>query len=363
MDKKEKALRFGISILESVSDLLTAAVVGILLVAGLIHYFNWKYDREKEPNPPETATPVIATPEPVSPELLKVLDYQSIELVDGRYLITLEPFSDIPLNVYRTIKHADGKPFRITCGDQWAESGDGSCYCILNGEEIPTLEDLASRSYYLSQRLHDEEVLTPEELAVWDRYHELEKSQKITGEPQDVTQALADELGMSRDDAFCYSYNIFRLCDGHHKRLTPHELWDYAIGMMGEYDPDPSGDYENTLYFAMIIIDYVVDHHFHLEDQEKLNQMMTEAYAFLSEKQAEALPRNMPIYIAFIDEIMASFPEDGEFALSDYPTLDAFPNLSGSFHSALEMPGRDEDWERIKTALLYAAEQVENKAA
>ena len=40
MDKKEKALRFGISILESVSDLLTAAVVGILLVAGLIHYFN-----------------------------------------------------------------------------------------------------------------------------------------------------------------------------------------------------------------------------------------------------------------------------------------------------------------------------------
>ena len=54
MDKKEKALRFGISILESVSDLLTAAVVGILLIAGLIHYFNWKYDREQEPNPPET---------------------------------------------------------------------------------------------------------------------------------------------------------------------------------------------------------------------------------------------------------------------------------------------------------------------
>ena len=54
MDKKEKAPRFGISILESLNDLLTAAVVGILLVAGLIHYFNWKYDREQEPNPPET---------------------------------------------------------------------------------------------------------------------------------------------------------------------------------------------------------------------------------------------------------------------------------------------------------------------
>ena len=74
---------------------------------------------------------------------------------------------------------ADDKPFRITLEDQWAESGDGSCYCILNGEKIPTLEDLASRSYKLTQRLHTEEVLTPEELAVWDRYHELEESRRI----------------------------------------------------------------------------------------------------------------------------------------------------------------------------------------
>nr|MBQ1577374.1 hypothetical protein [Oscillospiraceae bacterium] len=126
MDKKEKALRFGISILESVSDLLTAAVVGILLVAGLIHYFNWKYDREKEQNPP-----VTVTPEAVSPVLLRAIDYQSVELVDGRYLITLMPNSDLEENTYRTISNADGKPFRITCDDQWAESGDGSCYCIL----------------------------------------------------------------------------------------------------------------------------------------------------------------------------------------------------------------------------------------
>ncbi len=61
MDMKEKALRFCISILESLNDLLTAAVVGILLVASLIHYFNWKYDKEQEPNPPETAAPVTAT--------------------------------------------------------------------------------------------------------------------------------------------------------------------------------------------------------------------------------------------------------------------------------------------------------------
>ena len=29
----------------------------------------------------------------------------------------------------------------------------------------------------------------------------------------------------------------------------------------------------------------------------------------------------------------------------------------------MEMPGHAEDWESVKTALLYAAEQTENKAA
>ena len=33
------------------------------------------------------------------------------------------------------------------------------------------------------------------------------------------------------------------------------------------------------------------------------------------------------------------------------------------FRSLMEMPGHAEDRERIKTALLYAAEQAENKAA
>ena len=54
MDKKEKALRFGISLLQSVNYLLTVFVVCSLLVVGLIYYSNWKYDREQEANPPET---------------------------------------------------------------------------------------------------------------------------------------------------------------------------------------------------------------------------------------------------------------------------------------------------------------------
>ena len=356
MDKKEKALRFGISILESVSDLLTAAVVGILLVAGLIHYFNWKYDREQELNPPETATPVIATPEPVSPELLKVLDQQSTELVDGRYLITLEPYSDIPLNVYRTIKHADGKPFRITLEDQWAESGDGSCYCILNGEKIPTLEDLASRSYKLTQRLHTEEVLTPEELAVWDRYHELEESRRTTGEPQDVTQALADELGMSRDDAFGYSYNIFRLTDGNHHRLAPYDFWDNIVGLIAYCEPEETPTPHGTLDPAMRILIFTIDYHLHLEDQEKLNQMMTEAYDLLSEDLKNQFPVHLPYYINLIGEIMSTYPENRE-------RYDELTWISDFFNAMMVLPGHAEDWENVKTALLYAAEQAENKAS
>ena len=356
MDKKEKALDLGIRLLDSLNYMLTLALIAILFVSGLFYYIHWKYGREPEQNPPETATPVIATPEPVSPELLKVLDQQSTELVDGRYLITLEPYSDIPLNVYRTIKHADGKPFRITCGDQWAESGDGSCYCILNGEKIPTLEDLASPSYHLTQRLHTEEVLTAEELAVWDRYLELEKSRRITGEPQDVTQVLADELGMSRDDAFGYSYNIFRLTDGNHHRLAPYDFWDNIVGLIAYCEPEETPTPHGTLDPAMRILIFTIDYHLHLEDQEKLNQMMTEAYELLSEDLKNQFPVHLPYYINLIDEIMSTYPENRE-------RYDELTWISDFFNAMMVLPGHAEDWESVKTALLYAAEQVENKAA
>jgi len=37
--------------------------------------------------------------------------------------------------------------------------------------------------------------------------------------------------------------------------------------------------------------------------------------------------------------------------------------ISDFFNAMMVLPGRDEDWERVRTALLYAAEQAENKAA
>ena len=67
MDKKEKAMDFGIRLLDSLNYMLTLALIAILFVSGLFYYIHWKYGREQELNPTETATPVIVTPEPVSP--------------------------------------------------------------------------------------------------------------------------------------------------------------------------------------------------------------------------------------------------------------------------------------------------------
>ena len=66
LDKKEKAMDFGIRLLDSLNYLLTLTLIAILFVSGLFYYIHRKYGREQEPNPPETAAPVIATPEPVS---------------------------------------------------------------------------------------------------------------------------------------------------------------------------------------------------------------------------------------------------------------------------------------------------------
>ena len=54
MDKKEKAMDFGIRLLDSLNYLLTLTLIAILFVSGLFYYIHWKYGREPEQNPPET---------------------------------------------------------------------------------------------------------------------------------------------------------------------------------------------------------------------------------------------------------------------------------------------------------------------
>jgi len=53
---------------------------------------------------------------------------------------------------------------------------------------------------------------------------------------------------------------------------------------------------------------------------------------------------------------MSTYPENRE-------RYDELTWISDFFNAMMVLPGRNADWERIKTALLYAAEQAENKAA
>ena len=106
----------------------------------------------------------------------------------------------------------------------------------------------------------------------------------------------------------------------------------------------------------MRILIFTIDYHLHLEDQEKLNKMMTEAYDLLSEDLKNQFPVHLPYYINLIDEIMSTYPENRE-------RYNELTWISDFFNAMMVLPGHAEDWESVKTALLYAAEQAENKAA
>ena len=340
MDDKNDRESIGVVFLENLTELSAAIVIGGLLLFGFLEFTNWKYDREKRPEPPQVT---------VNPEFGgNMKDFKHLYIEDDTYIIEVRPEADIATTFYQVSKRVDDRPLKLFDEHHTIESGDDTCYCFLDGEPIATLEDLAEQSYRLQQRLHDESVLTPEELRIWDRYKELTEQNRRKGIPEDPTQTIADELGMSRDDAFAYTYRLFRLSDGQHERLSPTLFWDNILMQILSYHPSDA----DSSYFAadatIRILNFVTDYHLHLDDQETINQLMAEAVALLTKEEKEQMPESMPGIIALIDETLATYPKNrSQFEMFEW-------NIQ-FLDNAVEMPGAKEDWARVKTALENAS--------
>lgn len=336
MDDKNEKESIGVVFLENLTEYLAAIVIGGLLLFGFLEYTNWKYDRQKDPEPPMVT---------VNPEFDgNIKDFKHLYIEDDTYIIELRPEADIATTYYQVSKRVDDRPLRLFNEDNTIESGDDTCYCFLDGEPIATLEDLAKWSNGLEVRLRCERIMTPEELQNWDRYKELTEQNKRKGIPEDPTQAIADELGMSRDDAFAYTYRLFRLSDGQHEQLSPALFWDNILMQIISYNPEAA----DPSYFAadatIRILNFVTDYHLHLDDQETINQLMSDAVTLLTEEEKEQLPESMPGMISLIDETLASYPENRSM-------FEMFEWNIQFLDNAVKTPGAKEDWARVKTAL------------
>ena len=332
--EEDKKTEIQLEIIESLNSFLDYFLAAIILFAVVCAWWSYKSSSREEDSPPQ---------ETMNPELIKeVGSSQNIHLEDGGYVIELEPLEDLGLAYYYCQPHADGRPLKIISGDQTIQSGDGSCYCYMNGEPIATLEDLADRWDLLRNRLYLMSVVTPEDLDRYDRYWDI----MVTKGSPEANRVFSEELGMSEDDVVSYMRNIFYLQRGHHEPLSPELFQKEIFTPALTYHPGTDGCNISAGYATAMITYFISDYHIHLEEQDYINQLMIDATALLTEDEKAQLREGMPDLIALEDETIATYPanrsiyeECGNYELTDL---------------AIDIPGYKDDWAKTRAALVAA---------
>ena len=283
----------------------------------------------------------LSVPEPtINPNLIHTLsDYEVITLEpDESYVIELSPGSDLPLAVYEAVSAADGHPFKIVCGDQTAESGDGSCYCILNGEVIPTQEDLADHSHALREKLGYTDLLTPKEHVLLDHYQTLCDQSGIDY----AAETVAEELSMSKMEAMNYMAELEILNLRYNKRLSPEVFRYQILRPLLFCQPGTAGVSLKTASASAAILDFVTENKLRFTDQDYVNQLLTDAIAMLTEEEQSWLPECVPSVVNLIEKTLVDY-EGNKGVYEDSGTAD-------QVESALNRASVDEDWAKLKTA-------------
>ena len=347
MEENNKKTEVQLAIIESLNSFLDYFLIAIILFAVVCVWWSYKSSSHEEASPPQ---------ETINPELIeKVGSLKNIHLEDGGYVIELEPDADLALAYYYYQPLADGRHIKIISGDQAIQSGDDKCFCYVNNEPTATLEDLAELSLRLKKRLRLEKLITPEELAIYDRYYELER----TKGNEEAQRILGEELGLSETDVFWKVHNIFYIDLGHHEPLSPElfrlNMLEWALDYPSEQNWRDFYDAGNAVQFMYFASDY----HLHLNDQETINQLIAEAknqLGQMSEDYPNQLSENIPGIVDIIEQTFATYPENKSFFEDNSGNLD-------HLETALEMPGAYEDWTRVKTAMTAAGITTEKPAA
>lgn len=283
----------------------------------------------------------LSVPEPtISLDLINsVSDYEVITLEpDDSYVIELSQGSDLPLAVYETVLAADSHPFRIVCGDQSAASGDGSCYCILNGETIPSLEKLADHSRALREKLGYKDLLTPNEHALLEQYHNL----CVQSGVDQAAKIVAEELNMSKMEAMNYMAELEILDLRYNRQLSPEVFRDQILRPVLFCQSGTAGVSLKTASASAAILDFVTSNSLRFTDQDYINQLLSGAIALLTEEEQGWLPEIVPGVSDLIEKTLVDY-EWNNGVYEDSGTADLV-------RRALNYPSVEEDWTRLKAA-------------
>ena len=308
--------------------LVLAVIAGILITAA--HFVNKKNERlivELENSMPKAPEVEVITLEENSLDKLNPGD----RLIDAVIQAKSDPH----------------KSFKIIRGDDTAEWQEGwDCYCVYNGTTCSSLEDLIK--YVASgNREWMEKYLSPEDIAMWDKYYYL----TYTGHSgQEAIDALVAETGISDPIVKDHLHDMlhFMGMGSNQYPSAPAGIKHFILDPAISFHRGTEEFYSDQVQAASTILYNTVTKHYHMFSQERINQGTLEAVALLTDEELGWLKENLPDLIAMIDTAMADYPEIG-------PIKNERATSSIGWSSETELA--DEDWARVKTALEEAISQ------
>ena len=320
MDKEHKP--------QTIIYLALIILVGILITAA--HFVNKKNERLLA----ELENSVPKTPEV---DVITIEESRLDELAPGDRLIdaVIEAKSD------------PNKSFKIIRGDDTAEWQEGwDCYCVYNGTTFSSLEDLVK---YVApgNREWMEKYLSPEEIAMWDKYYYL----TYTGHSgQEAIDAIVAETGISDPILKEHLHDIlhFMGMGSIQYPSAPGGIKWFILDPAVSFHPGDDDFYIDHVQAAREILYNTVTKHYHLFSQERINQATAEAVDMFTEEDRGLLLENLPDLITMIDTSMADYPEFG-------PIKNEKATSTIGWSSETELA--DEDWARVRTALEAAIKQ------
>ena len=311
MDKEHKP--------QTIIYLALIILVGILITAA--HFVNKKNERLLA----ELENSVPKTPEV---DVITIEESRLDELAPGDRLIdaVIEAKSD------------PNKSFKIIRGDDTAEWQEGwDCYCVYNGTTFSSLEDLVK---YVApgNREWMEKYLSPEEIAMWDKYYYL----TYTGHSgQEAIDAIVAETGISDPILKEHLHDIlhFMGMGSIQYPSAPGGIKWFILDPAVSFHPGDDDFYIDHVQAAREILYNTVTKHYHLFSQERINQATAEAVDMFTEEDRGLLLENLPDLITMIDTSMADYPEFG-------PIKNEKATSTIGWSSETELA--DEDWARVR---------------
>ena len=192
-----------------------------------------------------------------------------------------------------------------------------------------------------------EKYLSPEDIAIWDKYYSLTYSGHSG---QEAIDAIVAETGISDPIVKDHLHDMlhFMGMGSNQYPSAPAGIKHFILDPAISFHPGTEEFYSDQVQAASAILYNTVTKHYHLFSQERINEATAEAVGMYTEEDRGLLQENLPGLIDLIDAAMADYPEFG-------PIKNEKATSTIGWSSETELA--DEDWARVRMALEAAMSQ------